>query len=117
VAATLARSGGFLQRPFVYELELEGLYDPANRTMKVVVLGRELPDLELLEWAAARIEGKLAGGKPVDAVAFVFPDEAEARTQLPRLWRYGHQVWAIRDGDELRLDEVYRPGDQRSGAS
>jgi hypothetical protein len=100
----ISDSGGFLQRPFAYELELSGLYEPATRLMKVVVLGRELPDLELLEWAAARKEGKLAGGKPVDAVAFVFPKEAEAKKNLDRLARYGHQVWAIRAGDEVRLD-------------
>jgi hypothetical protein len=99
----ISDSGGFLQKPFVYELELEGLYEPASRLMKVVVLGRDLSDLELLEWAAARAEGKLAGGKPVDTVAFVFPDEREGRSNLDRLTRYGHQVWAIRAGDEIQL--------------
>jgi hypothetical protein len=66
---------GFLQRPFNYRYELRGLYDAATRTFKVVVLGRALEDRELLEWAAARADKKLADGKPVDAVAFVFPDE------------------------------------------
>lgn len=96
-------AGGFLQRSFVYETELEGLYDAAGRAVKVVVLGREVRDLELLEWAAARREGKLASGKPVDAVVFVFPDEDEAQTNVARIARYGHQVWTIRDGDEIQL--------------
>jgi hypothetical protein len=100
----IADTGGFIQKNFVYEHELKGLYVPDKRVMKVVVLGKKLEDLELLEWAAARKEGKLAGGKPVDAVAFVFPKEAEAKKNLDRLVRYGHQVWAIRAGDEVRLD-------------
>ena len=67
------------------------------------MLGRELTDRELLEWAAARADKKLAGGKPVDAVAFVFPEESEAKANLERLSRYGFQVWAIRAGDEVQL--------------
>lgn len=97
-------SGGFLQKPFNYRFELRGLYDAATRTFKVVVLGRDLPDRELLEWAAARADKRLADGKPVDAVAFVFPDENEAKANVARLTRYGFQVWAIRAGDEVRLD-------------
>jgi len=100
----ISDSGGFLQTGFIFERELSGLYNPETRTMKVVVLGKQLDDGELLEWAAARREGKLAGGKPVDAVAFVFPKEAEAKKNLARVQRYGHQVWAIRAGDEVRLD-------------
>lgn len=97
-------SGGFLQKPFNYRFELSGLYDAATRAFKVVVLGRDLADRELLEWAAARADGKLASGKPVDTLAFVFPDESEAKKNLARLARYGFQVWAIRAGDEVRLD-------------
>jgi hypothetical protein len=100
----ISDEGGFIQSGFVYEHELAGLYVPDKRVMKVVVMSKKLDDLELLEWAAARKEGKLAGGKPVDAVAFVFPKEAEAKKHLDRLARYGHQVWAIRAGDEVRLD-------------
>lgn len=100
---------GFLQRPFVYQLKLDGLYEREARRMKVVVLGREISDLELLEWAAARSEGRFGPERPVDAVAFVFPEEAEAEANLARLWRYGHECWAIRQGEEVRLDQGYAP--------
>jgi hypothetical protein len=96
-------AGGFIQSGFAYERELAGLHVSDRRVMKVVVMGRELDDLELLEWAAARKGGKLAGGEPVDAVAFVFPTDAEAEKHLARLTRYGHQVWAIVQGAEVQL--------------
>lgn len=50
-------AGGFIQSGFAYERELAGLYVSDRRVMKVVVMGRELDDLELLEWAAARKGG------------------------------------------------------------
>ncbi len=100
-----------MQHQFVYRHELKGLYEPATRTMKVVVMGREVPRREMLEWAAAKKEQKFGAETPVEAVAFIFPVEAEAHAHLPLLWRYGHQVWAIRDGVEVRLDLAYVPPD------
>jgi hypothetical protein len=103
---------GFLQSRFVYGLDLSGLYIPETKTIKVVVLGREIPSRELREWAATRVLGR--GDYPVgtiERVAYVFPDETEGRAALPRLWRYGHECWVIRDGIELRLDDTYSPPD------
>jgi hypothetical protein len=103
---------GFLQSRFVYTLDLNGLYVPETKTLKVIVLGRAIPNLELLEWAATRVVGRgdyLAGA--IERVAYIFPDEAEGRAALPRLWRYGHECWVIRDGEELRLDDTYTPPD------
>ncbi len=107
----ITSDSGFVQHQFVYRHELKGLYEPATRTMKVVVMGREVPRREMLEWAAAKKEQKFGAETPVEAVAFIFPVEAEARAHLPLLWRYGHQVWAIRDGVEVRLDLAYVPPD------
>ncbi len=106
---TIRGEGGFVYHPFVYQLDLQGAYDGANHTMKVVVRGREVPRTELLEWAAAVKESRFA--QPVEHVAFVFPDDPDARAQLPLIWRYGHQVWTIRDGVEVRLDQDYVPPD------
>lgn len=103
---------GFLQSRFVYQLDLNGLYVPEIKTIKVVVLGRAIPNLELLEWAAARALGR--GDYPagsIERVAYIFPDEAEGRAALPRLWRYGHECWVIRDGQEIRIDDTYTPPD------
>jgi hypothetical protein len=103
---------GFLQSDFVYQLDLRGLYVPETKTIKVVVLGRDIPNRELLEWAATRAVGR--GDYPagtIEHVAYIFPDEAEGRAALPRLWRYGHECWVIRDGIELRIDDTYSPPD------
>jgi hypothetical protein len=99
---------GFLQTNFVYELDLSGLYDPATRIMKVVVLGRDIPNLELLEWAAVKKFQPHAPERVVNEVAYIFPNEAEAHANLHRLWRYGHQCWAIHNGEEVRLDLDYQ---------
>jgi hypothetical protein len=99
---------GFLQTDFVYELDLSGLYEPATRIMKVVVLGRDIPNLELLEWAAVKKFQPHAPERVVNEVAYIFPNEAEAHANLHRLWRYGHQCWAIRNGEEVRLDLDYQ---------
>ncbi len=36
---------------------------------------------------------------------------AEGRAALPRLWRYGHECWVIRDGVEIRIDDADTPPD------
>lgn len=95
---------GFLQLPFAYRYDLNGLYDEHAQALKVVVHGRDLPARELLEWAAIRANQRLGGDKPIRVVRFVFPEESAARRHLGQLWRYGHECWAIIDGDEVRLD-------------
>lgn len=100
---------GFLQVPFNYRFDLGGLYDAADRALKVVVHGRDVPPRELLEWAAMRANQRLGPDKPIDRVLFIFPEESRARTHLPGLWRYGHECWAIVDGEETRLDSDEMP--------
>jgi hypothetical protein len=100
---------GFLQSPFSYRYDLNGLYDEAAKVLKVVVHGRDVPPRELLEWAAIRANQRLGSDKPISAVRFIFPEEASARKHLPSLWRYEHECWAIIDGDEVRLDTDEMP--------
>ncbi len=95
---------GFLQIPFNYRFDLGGLYDAAERVLKVVVHGRDVPPRELLEWAAIRANQRLGADQPIESVRFIFPEESRARAHLPTLWRYGHECWAIVDGEEMRLD-------------
>jgi hypothetical protein len=58
----------------------------------------------MLEIAAARGDARVQDGE-VERTAFIFLDEANARAHLDELWCYGHEVWAIVDGDERRLDQ------------
>ena len=102
---------GVIPPRMVYTCELRGLYEAATKTMRVVIHGREITNRELLEWAAAR-KDKHDERYPFETVAFVFMTEREARKNLPRLWRYEHQCWAIIDGAEVRLDLDYTPPDE-----
>jgi hypothetical protein len=95
---------GFLQIPFDYRYDLKGLYDTGEGVLKVVVHGREIPPRELLEWAAIRANHRLGPDKPIAAVRFIFSEESQARKHMPTLWRYGHECWAIIDGNEVRID-------------
>ena len=105
----ISDSGGFIQSGFVFTKELEGLYDASERKMKVVVHGRQVSQLEMLEWCAARKYQSFGPQKPLDNVAFVFMEEAAARKHLQELWLRELECWTIRGGKEIRLDDQYAP--------
>lgn len=98
--------GGYMQKGYVYTHELKGVYFKDTGTVRVIIHGRDISNGEMRDWAAARLEGKYKH------VAFVFMLPDEARAHLPRLWRYGHEVWAMFDGEERRIDEGYEPPDE-----
>lgn len=100
--------GGFLQQPYVFSTALSGLYDQAQQLLRVVVLGRSLPSVELLDACAARSQGALANDKPLKRVAYVFPDPAQAQQHLQALWLRELECWTVVDGNEQRLDLTYR---------
>jgi len=102
-------SGGYLQEPFVFETKIKGLYDAAHQRLRIVVLGREIPDVELLDACALRQAGTLGTNQPLRQVAYVFPNPKEAERNLPRLWPRELECWTIVDGEERRLDEDYLP--------
>ncbi|MCD9588809.1 hypothetical protein [Streptomyces sp. 8ZJF_21] len=104
-----SNEGGFLRTPYVYRKEIKGFYDASRRVLKVVVLGRTVPAVEMRDACAARRDNLLAPEQPVDNVAFVFLDPAEARAHLPRLWPYGLECWTVIDDVETRLDTEERP--------
>jgi hypothetical protein len=101
--------GGFIQSGFAFSRELEGLYDAGERKMKVVVHGRAVSELEMLEWCAARKYQSFGPSKPLRNVAFVFMEEAKARQHLHELWLRELECWTIRGGEEVRLDAEYAP--------
>jgi hypothetical protein len=99
---------GYVQKDFLFKTELKGLFDKATKTMKVIVHGRTISDQELIEWCAIRRDGR-DGFEPFAKVAYIFMQEPEAQANLARIWRYGHEVWTIRGGNEVRLDTEYKP--------
>ncbi|RCV54699.1 hypothetical protein [Marinitenerispora sediminis] len=101
--------GGYLQTPYLYRHDIKGLYDENRRVLKIVVLGRTVPAVEMRDACAARRDNALGPEQPIDNVAFIFPDPAEARAHLPRLWPYELECWTIIDGVETRLDTDQPP--------
>ncbi|MFC7328417.1 hypothetical protein [Marinactinospora rubrisoli] len=105
----ISPKGGYLQTPYVYRHDLKGLYDENRHVLKIVVLGRTVPAVEMRDACAARRDNALGPDRPIDNVAFIFPDPEEARAHLPRLWPYELECWTIIDGVETRLDTDQPP--------
>jgi hypothetical protein len=105
----ISADGGFIQTDFCWCYDWEGTYVPEERTLQVVVVGRDLAPFEMLEARALVQYQHLGPDQPLDHVAFVFPEEERARQHLHELWLRGLQCWAIIRGDLLRLDHDYQP--------
>ncbi|MES4902761.1 MULTISPECIES: hypothetical protein [unclassified Streptomyces] len=105
----IADEGGFLQKEYVYANDVRGFYDAERRVLEVVVLGRTVSPVEMLDACAARRYQILGPEKPLDNVAFVLLDPSEARAHLPRLWLYGLECWTIVDEVKTRLDTEEPP--------
>lgn len=105
----IAPEGGYIQPQYVYTQPPRGFFDPASGLLKVIVHGRPLTPVELLDACALRIETRPMQPGPVREVAYVFMEEDEARANLHELWLRGLQCRAIRDGVEVRLDDSYQP--------
>ena len=105
----ISEEGGFLQRKYVFHTSLSGLYDTAEQMLRIVVVGREVPPIELLDARAAVTQGRLTEDQPLRRIAYVFPKPDEARRHLHSLWLRELECWTVRDGVETRLDTDYRP--------
>ncbi|NUU25575.1 MAG: hypothetical protein HOV68_29340 [Streptomycetaceae bacterium] len=96
--------GGFLPEPYLYSDDVKGVYDERRRVLKKIVLGRAIGLDEMRDACAARRDDVFGPERPVDSVAYIFPDADEAYANLPRLWPYGLECWTVVDGRETRLD-------------
>jgi hypothetical protein len=108
-AMGITDEGGFLQRHYVFKTPLAGLYDAAEQTLRIVVLGRDPAPVELRDARAAVKQGALTAAQPLKRVAYVFPKPAEAERHLHALWLRELECWTVVDGIERRLDLEYQP--------
>jgi len=92
-----------------YRNQIRGFYVAEQRQLRIVVHGRELPYSEMLDACALRYYRRDDPHEPLDSVAFVFMDQAEAQKYLHDLWLRELQCWTIIDGQEVRLDADYHP--------
>ena len=94
----------------------KGLYFPESRTLEVVVApGLSVSQGEMLGNAALRLHHRLTRttqpvAQPIEHIAYIFIDEADARAHLHELWLRELQCWAFdAHGVKHRLDLDYHP--------
>lgn len=89
----------------------QGIYTPEDRLLEVVVgPGNEVKQGEMLCNAALRLHHRTARSTtPVERVAYVFVDEADARAHLHELWLRELECWLVDDKGKRRLDLDYHP--------
>lgn len=89
----------------------QGIYTPEDRLLEVVVgPGNEVKQGEMLCNAALRLHHRTAPSTtPVERVAYVFVDEADARAHLHELWLRELECWLVDDKGKRRLDLDYHP--------
>lgn len=112
----ISDGGGFVQTGFVYQEDVGGVYDAAEKKLKVMVPGSsEVSPRRMLEIAAIRRDPRLPPSQDILHTAFVFVDPANAHRHLRELWLRGHECWTIVDGQPQRLDADYDPSPRRPG--
>jgi hypothetical protein len=108
--------GGYLQVPYFFTQEVEGLYDATRRTLEIIVPpGGVVDQVRMRDACALRYQHRVEppAADPVEQVAYVFVDELDARAHLHELWLRELEVWLV-DGDgKRRLDLSYQPSPLR----
>jgi hypothetical protein len=88
----------------------KGLYAPNERALHVVVApGIEVSQGEMISNAALRLHHRLTrpAHNPIDRIAYVFIDMADARAHLHELWLRELECWAFNEqGQKARLDPL-----------
>ncbi|MBL0216512.1 MAG: hypothetical protein IPQ07_21845 [Myxococcales bacterium] len=104
-------TGGFIQTGYVYAYKPDGLYVAADRSLRILINGRDVSQREMLDAAAYGRLHRDVAEQPIASVRFVFVDgEPRARQHLHEIWLRGLECWAVVDGVEKRLDTDYQPG-------
>lgn len=99
----ISDTGGVIQTGFVFTEDVGGVYDAGERKLEVMVPRGGVTPRKMLEIAAVRRHPRIQDGA-IERTAFVFLRADEAQADLDELWLHGHEVWAIVDGEEMRLD-------------
>ena len=107
----IAPSGGYLQVPYAYAKNVEGLYVAERRTLEIVVPpSGKVVQVHMRDACALRYHHRLArpADKPIDQVTYVFLDEADARSHLHELWLRELEVWVADGEGKRRIDLAYQ---------
>lgn len=97
-----------MPRPFKATGSLSGEYAVGARRWSIAV-AEGLDKKTMVAACSARAAQALGPDKPIDHVAFVFVDPAQAHAQLHELWLRSLQCWTFQGHQEVRLDQDYSP--------
>lgn len=108
----ISEIGGYLQMPYPFTKDVEGLYAAESRTLEIIVPpGDKVDQVYMQDACAVRYQHRVSppAERPIDHIAYVFLHEDDARAHLHELWLRELEVW-VADGDgKRRLDLDYRP--------
>jgi hypothetical protein len=108
----ISDTGGYLQVPYPYSGNVEGLYVTEQRTLEITVApGTSIEQVQMQDACAVRYQHRILQPteKRIDQIAYVFFDEEEARAHLHELWLRELEVWLVDGEGKRRLDLTYRP--------
>jgi hypothetical protein len=108
----ISNEGGYLQFPYPFTRAVGGLYLAERQTLEIVVPpGGKIEQVQMRDACAVRHQHRLEppAEKRIDQIAYVFLDEADARTHLHELWLRELEVWLANGDGKRRIDEPYDP--------
>jgi hypothetical protein len=108
----ISKIGGYLQVPYAYTRDVEGLYVAERRTLEIVVPpGGKVEQVHMRDACALRYEHRVLqpAEKPIDQLAYIFLDESDAHAHLHELWLRELEVWLVDGAGKRRLDATYCP--------
>ena len=105
----ISRQGGFLQEPFVFAHDIQGLYVAEEKKLVISAADRDVSESEMLDACAARRLRRNDPEAPIERIAYLWTDEAVARRHVDALWLRELECWALVDGRRVRLDGAEGP--------
>lgn len=101
--------GGFVRSDLEPIEDKEALYDADERSMNIVIMGRDLTAQEIKEACTARAFRGVSDEQPIEHLAYVFMEEDRARRHLHDLWLRDIDCRTFIHGREVSLSADYEP--------
>jgi hypothetical protein len=108
-----SETGGFIQQIQDWMLaDVRGLYTVGERLLEIVVPpGDAVSQSRMLNACTLRLHHRLTrpAQEPIERIAYIFLDEADARAHLHELWLRELECWLVDGNGKRRLDLDYHP--------
>ncbi|MGF1486085.1 MAG: hypothetical protein ACFBSE_03115 [Prochloraceae cyanobacterium] len=102
--------GGYIPASYSWDYDVKGIYTPEDRKLEIVVIDREVTQVEMLDYCAGRYYQVLGEDKPLEKIAYIFMKEEQGRPYLHELWLRELECWVFSNrGVRSRIDSDYHP--------